>query len=88
MIILKYEKRKQTVDLETRYKEIECYIKEDIEAVNTRDRRYRNEKGEFAVDDLLSNIYEYREAQSQIKEMLKVPFDVLVVVEREGAKNK
>ena len=88
MILIKYEKAKQTVNLKTYYKEIEGYITDDIEDMDRMDGCYRDEEGDFVVDELIRGIYEYREMQRQIKEMLKVPFDVLVVVERESAKNK
>lgn len=85
MIIIKYEQARQTVNLKTHYKEIENYITEDIEAMDTMGCHYQDEEGDFVVDELISGIYEYREMQQQIKEMLKIPFDVLIVIEREKA---
>ena len=85
MILIKCEKARQTVNLETHYKKIEKYITEDIEAMDTMDSHYQDEEGGFVVDELISGIYEYREMQQQIKEMLKMPFDVLIVIEKEKA---
>ena len=45
MILIKCEKARQTVNLETHYKKIEKYITEDIEAMDTMDSHYQDEEG-------------------------------------------
>ena len=84
MIIIHDEINGGSIDLKTLQKYIVKCIKKYQKDINDE----KDSSRMLNLDETLDVIAAHQSALRYITEMEKIPFDVLVVVEREGAENK